>query len=57
MVFFTGIESKKQAAHPGHTVTIREVDIAAGLDSDKPLDPKDAARIRYVHPNYGRHRR
>lgn len=53
---FSG-EFKKQVTHPGHTVTVREVDIAAVLDSDKPLDPKDAARIRYVHPNYRRHRR
>lgn len=30
-----------------HSVNIREVDVAASLDSDKPLDPSTAARIRY----------
>jgi hypothetical protein len=46
--------SEKQGAQPEpkHTVTvnIRDVDVAAGLDSDKPLDPDIAARIRYVYP-------
>ena len=42
--------SEKQDAHYGHTVNIRDVDVAASLDSDKPLDPDIAARIRYVHP-------
>jgi len=44
--------SEKRDAHHGHTVNIREVDVAAGLDSDKPLDPDVAARIRYgVRPS------
>lgn len=43
---------EKQDALRGHTVNIQDVDVAAGLDSDKPLDPDIAARIRYVrvHP-------
>ena len=41
---------EKKGAHRGHTVNIRDVDVAAALDSDdKPLDPVIAARIRYVH--------
>lgn len=38
---------KEGGAHHEHTVDIWEVDVAAGLDSDKPLDPEVAARIRY----------
>ena len=41
---------EKQDAHHGHTVNIQDVDVAAGLDLDKPLDPDVAARIRYVRP-------
>jgi hypothetical protein len=41
---------EKQDRASGHTVNIRDVDVAAGLDSDKPLDPDIAVRIRYVHP-------
>lgn len=41
---------EKQGAQRGQTVNIQDVDVAAGLDSDKPLDPDIAARIRYVHP-------
>ena len=40
---------EKQGAQRKHTVNIQDVDIAAGLDSDKPLDPDIAARIRYVY--------
>ena len=51
MASFTGSKiSEKQDAHHGRTVNIRDVDIAAGLDSDKPLGPDIAAHIRYVHP-------
>lgn len=52
----SGSEISKQGAHHGRTVNIREVDVAAGLDSDKPLDPEVATRIRYVHLNYLGHR-
>ena len=31
---------------PGHIATVHEVDVAAGLDSDKPLDPAAAALLR-----------
>ena len=48
----TGSDISKQGARRVHTVNIREVDVAAGLDSDKPLDPKVAARIKCVHSNY-----
>ena len=41
---------EKQDAQRGHIVNIQDVDVAAGLDLDKPLDPDVAARIRYVHP-------
>lgn len=41
---------EKQGAQRKHTVNIQDVDIAAGLDSGKPLDPDIAARIRYVYP-------
>ena len=40
---------EKQDGHRGYTVAIRDVDIAAGLDLDKPLDPDIATRIRHVH--------
>ena len=46
--------SEKQGAQPEHTVNIRDVDVAAGLDSDKPLDPNIATRIRYVYPKIRR---
>ena len=39
---------EKQDAQRAHTVNIQDVDVAAGLDLDKPLDPDLAARIRYV---------
>ena len=51
MASSTGSDLKifeKQDAHRGHTVNIRDVDVAAGLDSDKPLDPDIAVRIRYA---------
>ena len=38
---------EKRGIHHGHTMNIREVDVAAGLDLDEPLDPNVAARIKY----------
>lgn len=38
---------EKRSVHHGHTMNIREVDVAAGLDLDEPLDPNVAARIKY----------
>lgn len=48
MVSSTGSDISKEleVARHVHTVNIREVDVAASLDSDKPLDPMVAARIR-----------
>ena len=41
--------SEKTDKGPGHIATLHEVDVAAGLDSDKPLDPAAAALLRWVH--------
>jgi hypothetical protein len=38
--------SEKSDARPGHIATLHEVDVAAGLDSDKPLDPKATALLQ-----------
>lgn len=41
--------SEKGDARPGHVATLHEVDVAARLDSDKPLDSKAAALLRWAH--------
>jgi hypothetical protein len=45
------MESSREKGDPrsGHIATLHEVDVAAGLDSDKPLDPKAAALLRWAH--------
>lgn len=40
-------KSSKNETHVGHFVAITDVDVAAALDSDIPLDPKVAAKLRY----------
>ncbi|KIM48751.1 hypothetical protein M413DRAFT_437931 [Hebeloma cylindrosporum] len=39
-------QTEKGGAPHGHIATLHEVDVAAGLDSEKPLDPKAAALLR-----------
>ncbi len=41
-------KSTKIGAHVGRLVKIQDVDVAAGLDSDKPLEPEVATKLRYV---------
>jgi hypothetical protein len=36
---------KDGARRPGHIAALHDVDVAAGLDSEKPLDPEAAARL------------
>lgn len=43
-------KSTNIGTHVGRLVKIQDVDVAAGLDSDKPLEPEAAARLRYVFP-------
>jgi len=44
-------KSTKDGSHPARIVKLQDVDVAAELDSDKPLDPEVAARLRcaYIH--------
>jgi len=40
-------QTEKDSAHyPGHMAALHDVDVAAGLDSDQPLDPEAAALLR-----------
>ena len=41
------IASEKKVEERVHVLNVADVDVAAGLDSDKPLDPIVAARLRY----------
>jgi len=36
----------KNDVHVGHLVAIEDVDVAAALDSNTPLDPEVAAKLR-----------
>lgn len=44
-------KSTKDSSHPARVVNLEDVDVAAALDSDEPLDPEVAARLRcaYAH--------
>lgn len=48
MSSITETASEKKAEEHVHVLNVAEVDVAAGLDSDEPLDPKVAARLRYI---------
>jgi len=43
---------KKEVRHNVHHANAREVDVAAQLDSDAPLDPAVALRLRCVNAFY-----
>lgn len=42
-------KSSNAGTHVGRLVKIQDVDVAASLDSDKPLEPAVALRLRYVY--------
>lgn len=45
----TTSEKKGSVNHTHHVLNLHDVDVAATLDSEKPLDPEVALRLRYAN--------